>query len=40
VKQFLDDTIAQAAKTGYVTTLGGRRRYLPELASANKGAGN
>ena len=31
----MDNTIAQAKKDGYVTTLMGRRRYLPELKSRN-----
>ena len=34
VKQFMDDTVAQAKKDGYVTTLIGRRRAIPELASS------
>jgi DNA polymerase-1 len=33
VKQYLKSTIEQAKKNGYVTTLLGRRRYLPELSS-------
>lgn len=35
VKEYMDNTIAQAKKDGYVTTLMGRRRYLPELKSRN-----
>lgn len=35
VKQFLDDAVADAKKNGYVTTLYGRRRPIPELASEN-----
>ena len=35
VKAFLDQTVAQARKTGYVTTLYGRRRPVPELSSSN-----
>lgn len=35
VRAWLDRTIADATEQGYVTTLAGRRRYLPELASAN-----
>lgn len=31
VRQFLDDTIASAKKNGFVETLFGRRRYIPEL---------
>lgn len=33
VRTWLDTTIAEALKTGYVTTLLGRRRYIPELSS-------
>ena len=35
VKKFLDDTVADAKKNGYVTTMYGRRRPVPELSSAN-----
>lgn len=35
VKEFLEATIRQAYKDGYVTTILGRRRYLPELKSTN-----
>lgn len=35
VAQFMKDTIEQAKKDGFVQTLYGRRRYLPELASSN-----
>lgn len=35
VKQYMDDIIAQAKKQGYVTTLLGRRRYLPDINSSN-----
>ena len=35
VKQYLDETVAQGHENGYVTTLYGRRRMLPELASSN-----
>jgi DNA polymerase-1 len=31
VRAFLDETVAQARERGYVETLLGRRRYLPEL---------
>jgi DNA polymerase-1 len=34
VKQFMDDTVAQAKKDGYVTTLIGRRRAIPEINSS------
>ncbi len=36
VKAYLDDIKAEAKKKGYVTTLFGRRRYIPELSSAKK----
>ena len=35
IKTFLDDTVAHAKKEGYVTTLFGRRRPVPELSSSN-----
>ncbi len=35
VKRFQEETIAQAREQGYVTTLLGRRRYLPEIHSRN-----
>ena len=35
VKQYMESTIAQGREQGYVTTLFGRRRALPELASKN-----
>ena len=35
IKEFLDRTVAQAKKDGYVTTLFGRRRPVPELFSSN-----
>ena len=34
IKKFLDQTIAQAKKDGFVETLFGRRRYLPEINSS------
>lgn len=33
VRQFIDKTINEAIETGYVTTLFGRRRYIPEIKS-------
>ncbi len=36
VKQYINDTIAKAKTAGYVSTLMGRRRYLPDLRSANQ----
>ncbi len=35
IDKFMKDTVAEAEKNGYVTTLFGRRRYLPELKSSN-----
>lgn len=35
VKQYIFDTISSARKTGYVSTLLGRRRFLPEINSRN-----
>ncbi|RLI96401.1 MAG: DNA polymerase I, partial [Candidatus Aenigmatarchaeota archaeon] len=36
VKRYIEKTLEQAHKKGYVTTLLGRRRYLPEINSKNK----
>jgi DNA polymerase-1 len=35
VKQYMDDTVAEARERGYTETLFGRRRQIPELASNN-----
>ncbi len=35
IKRFLDRTVADAKKNGYVTTMFGRRRPVPELSSSN-----
>jgi DNA polymerase I len=35
VKAFIEDTIARARRQGYVSTVFGRRRPIPELASGN-----
>jgi DNA polymerase-1 len=35
VKQYMDDTVAEARERGYTETLFGRRRQIPELASGN-----
>ncbi|MCF2554961.1 DNA polymerase I [Faecalicatena contorta] len=35
IKVFLDDTVAHAREMGYVVTLFGRRRPVPELGSSN-----
>ena len=36
IDAYLKQTIAQAYEDGYVTTLFGRRRYIPELSGTNK----
>ena len=36
VRSFIDETVLHAAERGYVTTLLGRRRYLPDLKSRNR----
>ena len=36
VKEFMEDIVRQAEKDGYVTTLLGRRRFLPEIKSKNR----
>jgi DNA polymerase-1 len=36
VRSFIDETIEQARERGFVQTLLGRRRYLPDLASRNR----
>ncbi len=38
VKQFMDDLPKQAAELGYVTTILGRKRFLPDLNNPNKNA--
>ena len=38
VRAWLDDTVRNARQTGYVTTMYGRRRYLPELNAQPGGA--
>jgi DNA polymerase-1 len=35
VRRFIDETIAQASETGFVRTLMGRRRNVPEIRSGN-----
>ena len=35
VKDYIDSQIAEAGKLGYVTTILGRRRYLPEINNRN-----
>ena len=36
VKRFMDETIRQAKEKGFVTTIFGRRRYIPELSSSSR----
>jgi DNA polymerase-1 len=36
VRHFIDETVRQAKQQGHVTTLLGRRRYLPDLNSRNR----
>lgn len=36
IREFLDENVAFAKQNGYVTTLFGRRRYIPELTAKNK----
>lgn len=36
VTEFMDSTVENGIKNGYVTTLFGRRRYIPELSASNK----
>lgn len=35
VKKYLDKSVADAKKNGFVTTLFGRRRYIPEINASN-----
>ncbi|MBB6732660.1 DNA polymerase I [Cohnella zeiphila] len=35
VRKYMDDIVAQAREDGYVTTLMGRRRYLPDIRASN-----
>ena len=35
IKRYMDETIAEAGKQGYVQTLMGRYRYLPDISSRN-----
>ncbi len=36
IKKFLDKTVEDGMNCGYVTTVFGRRRYIPELTASNK----
>jgi DNA polymerase I len=35
IKKYMSDTVTEARERGYVETITGRRRYLPDLRSAN-----
>ncbi|MCM1043183.1 MAG: DNA polymerase I [Corallococcus sp.] len=35
IKAYLDECVTRAKETGYVTTITGRRRYIPEINSSN-----
>src|SRR5271156_3447618 len=35
IKKYMSDTVEQARERGYVETITGRRRYLPDVRSAN-----
>ncbi len=36
IKQYMDKTVSEASKCGYITTMFGRRRYIPEITATNK----
>lgn len=36
VERFMNETVEKAKKDGYVTTMFGRKRYVPELSASNK----
>lgn len=36
INRYLNDVVKEAKKQGYVTTMLGRRRYIPELSAQNK----
>lgn len=36
VEKFMNETVENAKKDGYVTTMFGRKRYVPELTASNK----
>jgi DNA polymerase I len=35
IKEYMDESIAEARRTGYTCTMLGRRRYIPDINSAN-----
>ena len=36
VEKFMDETVEKAKSQGFVTTMFGRKRYVPELSASNK----
>ena len=40
IEKYLDDVVKSAKENGYVTTMFGRRRYIPELSAQNKNIRN
>ena len=40
IRKYLDEVVASAKKNNYVTTMFGRRRYIPELSAQNKNIRN
>ncbi len=36
IEKFMDDTVENAKNNGFVTTMFGRKRYVPELSASNK----
>ena len=40
IDKFMHETVAKAEKDGFVTTLFGRRRYIPELLASNRNVQN
>lgn len=36
IEKFMNDTVENAKQSGFVTTMFGRRRYVPELSASNK----
>ena len=37
VKKFIENIVVECKKNGYIKTIGGRRRYLPNIQSEYKG---
>ncbi len=40
IKEFMDNSVAKATADGYITTIFGRRRDIPELSSSNRNIKN